>query len=124
MLGSRQRDTGVDTVSMVQMLLAQIGGLHGLMRRFQQSGLGSAMESWIGPGPNRAISATQIQQALGSAQLVQLSSRLGLDPRELAALLAQHLPKMVDSMTPEGRLPEAGSPQELGLGLKKDVVRH
>lgn len=124
MLGGRQREDNSNVLSMAQLLLAQVGGLHGLQQRFQQSGLGAVMESWIGPGPNQAITATQVQQALGSGPLVMLASRLGLEPRELAAQLARHLPGIVDSMTPDGRLPAEGSPQSLGAGLRQSLLKH
>lgn len=125
MLGSaRQRGGASDPMTMMQLLLAQNGGLHGLMQKFQQSGLGGIMGSWVSTGPNQPVTPTQVQQALGSTSLIQLASRFGLDPRQLAAQLARYMPDMVDSMTPDGHLPEPGSPQAQGADLKKASVRH
>ena len=42
-----------------------LGGLGGLVQRFQQSGHGDIINSWIGPGQNRAITPEQLHQALG-----------------------------------------------------------
>ncbi|MDF3031198.1 MAG: hypothetical protein K0R03_1756 [Moraxellaceae bacterium] len=123
-LAGRQRGPGPDTTSMAHLLLAQAGGLEGLLRRFQQSGLGAVFGSWVGVGQNKPITPTQIQQALGSGQLVQLASRLGLDPRQLARLLAQYLPGIVDSMTPDGRLPGTGAAKPSGAAQKGDSTRH
>lgn len=122
--GGRQRGGAPEPTAMMQLLLAQNGGLHGLMKKFQQSGLGGIMGSWVSTGPNQPISPTQIQQALGSTSLIPLASRFGLDPHQLAAQLARHLPDMVDSMTPNGHLPEPGSPQAQSPDLKKTIVRH
>ena len=42
-----------------------LGGLGNLVQRFQQSGHGDIINSWIGPGQNRAITPEQLHQALG-----------------------------------------------------------
>ena len=40
-------------------------GLGGRGERFRQGGLEEIIKSWIGTGPNKAISPNQLQQALG-----------------------------------------------------------
>lgn len=88
----------------LQSLLAQNGGIQGLMNKFSQGGLGDVFSSWIGMGENKSISADQIQGLLGSEQLQGLASKLGVDPSQASGFLADYLPKIVDKMTPSGQL--------------------
>ena len=44
-----------------------LGGLGGLVSKFEQAGLGGAINSWIGSGPNQAVSGEQVSSALGPA---------------------------------------------------------
>ena len=90
------------------------GALQGLVGTFQQAGLGEVVASWIGRGENLPISAEQLQQVLGSEQVQALAAQFGIDPSQAASQLSALLPGLVDGLTPEGRLPEAGA---LGAGL-------
>ena len=90
------------------------GALQGLVGSFQQAGLGEVVASWIGRGENLPISAEQLQQVLGSEQVQALAAQFGIDPSQAASQLSALLPGLVDGLTPEGRLPEAGA---LGAGL-------
>ena len=42
-----------------------VGGLEGLVAKFQQAGLGEVIGSWIGTGQNQAISGEQLSNVLG-----------------------------------------------------------
>jgi uncharacterized protein YidB (DUF937 family) len=84
------------------------GGLSGLVQAFQQGGMGNVVQSWIGTGQNLPISADQLQAVLGSDTVAQIAQRVGLDPSQLTAQLAQVLPGMVDKLTPDGQAPAAG----------------
>ena len=81
------------------------GGLGDLMKQLQQSGLGDAATSWVGSGPNKAVSPGDLASALGVDQIDQLSSQSGLSRDDLLSGLSQLLPLVVDHLTPEGRLP-------------------
>jgi len=81
------------------------GGLGNLVNDFQHSGLGQAAQSWIGLGPNQKITPRDLEKVLGSDALDALSQRTGLGRQELLAALAQHLPELIDQLTPKGRLP-------------------
>ena len=99
-------------------LLAQNGGLQGLMGKFSQGGLGSVFSSWVGTGNNQPISATQIQSVLGSEQVQALAAKLGIDPATASTMLAQYLPNIIDKLTPTGQIdPAAHSPQGLAALL-------
>jgi uncharacterized protein YidB (DUF937 family) len=93
-------------------LLAQSGGLQGLGNRFAQSGQGNAFQSWVGMGENEAISSNQIQNALGSEQVNALAAKMGIDPAQASNFLAEYLPKIVDKLTPAGKIDPAADHQQ------------
>lgn len=82
------------------------GGLGGLLERFAQNGHGDAMNSWIGKGANQSIEPHQLDTALGSGTVDELSRQTGLDRGDLLSQLSEALPQVVDGLTPQGRLPE------------------
>jgi uncharacterized protein YidB (DUF937 family) len=81
------------------------GGLGDLLRQFQQGGQDEAANSWVSTGPNKQISPDDLGRALGADQLNALSAQSGLSRDELLAGLSQHLPEVINHLTPDGRLP-------------------
>jgi uncharacterized protein YidB (DUF937 family) len=81
------------------------GGLGDLLKQFQQSGQGEAANSWVGTGANKQISPGDLATALGADQIDSLVSQSGLSRDELLAGLSQHLPDVINHLTPDGRLP-------------------
>ena len=81
------------------------GGLGDLLRQLQQNGQGEVANSWVGTGPNRQISPNDLATALGADQINSLMSQSGLSRDELLSGLSQHLPDVIDHLTPDGRLP-------------------
>ncbi len=81
------------------------GGLGDLMKQLQQGGQGDAANSWVGNGANKAISPNDLAGALGADQINSLVSQTGLSQDELLNGLSQYLPKVIDHLTPDGRLP-------------------
>ena len=96
---------GAGMVSVINNLVEQQGGLQGLVNKFQQQGLGETVNSWVSTGPNKAISADDVHRALGPDLLQQLSAKSGLSVQDLAQKLSTILPQAVDTMTPDGRVP-------------------
>jgi uncharacterized protein YidB (DUF937 family) len=87
------------------------GRLGDLLKQFQQKGLGDEASSWVGSGPNKAISPRDLESALGGDTLNSLSQHTGMGRAALLDGLSQQLPHFVDQLTPNGRLPtkeEAG----------------
>jgi uncharacterized protein YidB (DUF937 family) len=82
-----------------------LGGLGGLLKQFQQAGLGEVVDSWINTGPNKTVGPGKIAEALGPEVIDALSQRTGLPRDQVVAILSQVLPQAVDQLTPEGRLP-------------------
>ncbi|MBR0692222.1 YidB family protein [Bradyrhizobium lablabi] len=81
------------------------GGLGELLEQFTKNGQGEAADSWVGPGPNKEISAPQLKQAIGQDVLATLVQQTGLSQEELLARLSRELPTAVDKYTPDGRVP-------------------
>ena len=82
------------------------GGLGDLLNKFQQKGLGDQADSWVSSGPNKQVSPGDLANALGADQIEQLSAQSGLSRDELLQGLSQHLPDVVNHLTPDGRLPD------------------
>lgn len=95
-----------------------VGGLAGLVQMFQNKGLADVVNSWVSTEQNLPISGDQISQVLGGDQIDNLASGIGLSPNNLSGALADLLPKVVDGLTPEGRVPDAGGLDE-GIALLK-----
>lgn len=93
--------------------LQQSGGLDQVLGQLQDAGLGDAVQSWIGTGANQAVDPSAIADAVGPDQLQQLASQAGLSPEQASEGIAQLLPGLVNGMSPEGQLPDAGSAQDL-----------
>ena len=81
------------------------GGLGDLVERLRQSGQGEAADSWVRKGPNQPITPGELEQAIGPEVLATLSEQTGLSREELLSRLTRTLPKAVDELTPEGRVP-------------------
>jgi len=82
-----------------------LGGLGGLLEKFQQSGLGEVAKSWVGSGQNQPVSPSSLGSALGPSIVKALAEKTGMSEQEVTAQLSQLLPGFVDKMTPQGRLP-------------------
>jgi uncharacterized protein YidB (DUF937 family) len=81
------------------------GGLGDLLKQLQQNGHGDVANSWVGNGPNKQIAPGDLASALGADQINSLMSQSGLSRDELLTGLSQHLPDVIDHLTPDGRLP-------------------
>lgn len=81
------------------------GALGGLVTHMQSNGLGEAAKSWVGSGPNAAVTSGQLSQALGPDVIAAIAAKTGLDPSVISGALAQFLPQVVDGLTPNGEIP-------------------
>lgn len=118
------RTTGTGGGSPLEGILGQLMGGHGggggldtLLSRLRGSGMAEEVDSWVGPGTNRPVDPARLEQAIGPDQVQQFSMGHGIPKGALLALLAMLLPRLVDGMTPHGRVPQsdAEAPQG-GLG--------
>ena len=100
---------GIATSALMAMafrVLQQNGGITGLIEKLRASGLGQHAASWVGSGANLPLTGEQLQSALGSDELAQLASGVGLTPQQASGGLAQLLPELVNQLTPAGQVPD------------------
>jgi uncharacterized protein YidB (DUF937 family) len=81
------------------------GGLNDLLKQFQQAGQGGAASSWVGTGPNKTVTPDVLGQVLDSDQVKTLMAHAGLSRDQVLSALSDHLPNVVNELTPDGRLP-------------------
>lgn len=119
MVGGGQQSQGTSALSAIVNYVnsPQVGGIAGLQKMFQQGGLGAIFSSWVSTGQNLPISAEQLQSVLHSGALQQVAQQAGFNPDQLAGVMSNLLPHLVDKLSPNGTLPEAGSLQAMLKGL-------
>lgn len=117
--GAGANAAGGGLASVLGGLLAndgQMGGLGGLVSKFEQAGMGDVVGSWVGTGANQQISPDQVQGALGNDAISGMASKLGINAQTLLPLLASVLPLLINHLTPQGKVPEQG------VGNQQDLM--
>ena len=105
------------------MLNSHPGGLGGLVSSFQQGGLGDVMNSWLSNGPNPPVSAGQLSSIFSSGQLSNLASALGTDQNGALSQLSQHLPGIIDKLSPNGTLPAGNNWMATAAGMLGGLMK-
>ena len=49
----------------VNQILEKHGGLQGVVQEFERNGFGPTVQSWVGTGPNQAITSDGLNRVLG-----------------------------------------------------------
>jgi uncharacterized protein YidB (DUF937 family) len=80
-------------------------GVGNTVQDIERSGHGEIARSWVGRGQNRPITPEKLEAALGEVGIRDLMQQTGMERDELLATLSEHLPRVIDHLTPEGRLP-------------------
>lgn len=94
-------------IQLIQVLLQSQGGIEGIIKRFQESGLEGILKSWISTDEkNQPISANQVVEVVGQENMSQAAQKVGVSELDASNVLAEYLPKMVDMLTPNGQLPD------------------
>lgn len=83
-------------------LFQQYGGLPGILQTLKNGGLSEQVDSWVGKGDNLSISAQQVGVALGGTVLAGIATKLNMSKDELTDKIAEHLPDVVNQLTPNG----------------------
>ncbi len=83
-------------------LFQQYGGLPGILQTLKNGGLSEQVDSWVGKGANMSVNAQQIGSALGSSVLAGIAAKLNMTTDELSGKIAEHLPDVVNQLTPNG----------------------
>lgn len=82
------------------------GGFGGFIDRFRNAGLGDAVNSWISTGDNRPLTNDQVETALGADTLDSISRQSGVDRTTATGALTGMIPGVVDTLTPDGTVPD------------------
>jgi uncharacterized protein YidB (DUF937 family) len=80
-------------------------GVDNTVRDLEDRGHGDIARSWVSKGPNRQISSGQLESALGEDGVRDLMQQTGMRREELLDTLSEYLPRVIDHLTPEGRMP-------------------
>jgi uncharacterized protein YidB (DUF937 family) len=94
---------------LLEMLLNKEGqksGLESLVESFQEKQMGDLIGSWIGTGANLFASPELIRIGLGEERIQRLAAKTGQSPGVVTLNLTILLPRVIDSLTPLGRIPE------------------
>ena len=89
-------------------LIASQGGVQGLAQKFESGGMGNVFSSWVSNGENQPVAPDALHGLLGPEAVQALTEKTGLPVATLLPMLAQYLPQIINSVTPQGQLPAAG----------------
>ena len=78
-----------------------------MLDNFKSAGMGDKVDSWIGKGPNEAVSADEVKRAADPQNLQAIADKAGISVDEAANEISKTLPDVVDKLTPDGVLPDA-----------------
>lgn len=107
-------------MAMLGPILASLlanGGLEKILGSLRANGLSAQADSWVSTGENKSIDPAQVSQALGG-EVSQVASQLGIDEGQASQLLAQVLPGLVNTVTPDGSEPSGHELDKLADVLK------
>jgi uncharacterized protein YidB (DUF937 family) len=91
------------------------GGLQNVLAQLQNSNIAEAAQSWISTGANKAVSATQITEAMPAA-VSDLAAKTGSSVEQISGSLSEMLPQIVDKLTPSGKVPTSVEDLTAALG--------
>ena len=80
---------GAEALSLIKDYVEKQGGLDGVVKNFENSGLGKQIHSWVGLGPNEKISEMDISKVVNADKLMEIAKNAGVDIDKAKALLAQ-----------------------------------
>lgn len=93
----------------INSLLQQNGGVQGLVSKFQNGQTAEIFKSWLSQGPNMPISASQLTDVLGQNQISDISKMVGLNSNDVIGQLTEHLPELINKLSPDGQLNLGGN---------------
>ncbi|WGE80588.1 YidB family protein [Actinobacillus equuli subsp. haemolyticus] len=94
-------------LQLIQALLQSQGGVEGIIAKLQQGGLDDLLKTWISADEENApVSGEQIANVFGQENLQAAAQEAGVEEKDASDLLAEFLPKIVDTLTPDGQLPD------------------
>lgn len=122
--GSSSEGSGkLDLMSIITGLIGGQGGagLGELVKKFTENGLGDVVSSWIGKGDNAPVSPEQVKDVFGEDGIQEMANKTGMNKEELTGQLSDILPKAIDKVTPDGKLPDT-TEESIDLGKIGDLL--
>lgn len=107
-LGGQSQSTGKNMMMAMLLPMAlnfiqQNGGLTGALSKISSMGLGQKANSWMSADQsNEDLDPSDIQQLFGNDQIQQVAQQTGCNSNEVCQGMAQLLPQIFDSLTPDG----------------------
>src|SRR5512143_1048308 len=113
-LGQQKQGSNAPSSGMAQVLTQLVGGqrygqagggggLSGLVDRFREAGLGHVADSWVSTRPNQSVSPEQLQRVFPEDQVQTMARDSGMSTDGFLSQLSEHLPRVVDGVTPNGQ---------------------
>lgn len=108
--GIGDKSQGLDVGKVVGALGGLLGGstgkldLSSLVGMMRDGGLSTIVASWLGNGPNAAISPEAVGRLFSAKQLSGFASGLNLDTQTVTQGLAAALPALIDKSSDGGNL--------------------
>jgi uncharacterized protein YidB (DUF937 family) len=92
-------------------------GIGSIVESLSAGDLGDVVSSWLGSGDNKAVDPGKLADALGTDKLSKFAEQAGVSGSEASTLLASFLPQIIDKLSPDGKLPDAGNLDSMIGGL-------
>ena len=110
------------TTRLVEYLKSpQLGGIEGLVQKFEKAGLGPTIKSWIGGAKPLPVTAAEITRVLGKDAIAAFAGNSGLSATDVAEQLTVILPETIAQLTPNGNVPPSSVITELGSKLTEKI---
>lgn len=88
-------------------IMKQYGGPQGVLKLMREQGLNAEVESWLGSGSNLPLTVQQVVHVFGAQALAEMARQFDFGAEEFNSKLAQYLPKAIDKLSPDGKLPSS-----------------
>jgi|AGFS01.1.fsa_nt_gi Uncharacterized protein conserved in bacteria len=119
---SGAQDSRMGQYQAILSWVSEQGGIEGVLGKFREQGLGAIVESWLSSGASLPVTASQIVSVLGSPAVSALAQKLGIDTLATSSLVAESLPKIVDILSPGGRVDTQQDLLSAGMTLLKNKL--
>ena len=97
-------ELGKQAPTILSQVLANSGGLQGVVNKLQQAGLDKQVASWLSNGQNIPVTKEQLRAAINDKQLQQIARSLGVPVDQALDVLTKYLPEAVDQASPNGQI--------------------
>ncbi len=96
-----------------------------IVSEFQGAGgdVARKAKSWLADGPNEPLSASQVQDAVGSNRVAGFAKKLGMDRNEASEKLAKILPELIDKSSQGGYLINSVGKKSFLAGLTSRFLK-